>query len=88
MQAHAPVQDPHRQTGRSAVEHGACVQADDDDHEDTEEMGEVEKVEVACAHSRQGGDGQGEHDESSEAASEDERGAPDSQGRIVTRPGL
>lgn len=52
------------------------MKAYDNDHKNSQQVGEVEEVEVRLAHFRQGRDGDGAHDKGGEGATEDQRGAP------------
>ena len=52
------------------------MKAYDNDHKDSQQVGEVEEVEVRLAYFRQGRDGDGAHDKGSRGAAEDHRGAP------------
>ncbi len=46
VQSHTPIENPHGEARRCGVKHGAGMQADDNDHDDAEDMSEIEQVEV------------------------------------------
>ena len=64
------------------------MKAYDNDHKNSQQVGEVEEVEVRLAHFRQGRDGDGAHDKGGEGATEDQRGAPNADTWGVARPDL
>lgn len=64
------------------------MEADDDDSNDDQEMGEVENVEMFSSDLRQRGDEDDRKDEDSSKTGKDERGSPNTQRGRVSRPCL
>ena len=76
MQAHTPIQAPHGQSRSRAIEHGAGVEADDNHHEYTGKMSEVEQIEVLPPDLRQCGDRNSEHNNDSKQSGENKGCSP------------
>lgn len=88
VESHAPVEQPHGQSGDGAVEHGACVQADDYDGDDAEEVCEVEEVEALASDGGKAGQEHCHHYQTGNDAGEYQRSPPHRQRRPMPRPNL
>ncbi len=64
------------------------MEADHDNHDYSQQVSEIEEVEVCFAHFRQCSNGDGTHDQGSERPGEYQRGTPDANRWGVARPDL
>ncbi len=46
VDSHSPVEEPHGQSWSCAVEHCACVKADNNNHDYAEQMSEIKEIKV------------------------------------------
>ncbi len=88
IDAHAPVEYPHRQSRCCAVEHRAGVQTNDDDGYDHQQMCKVKYIEMLSPYGRECGDKDSQHDQTGRKSSEDERCPPDTKRGRIARPDL